>query len=79
MPNTRDKLRRGQLSSSCSLAAMSRLTYDSYCEPKGLIIYRLHADAIVIVEVFAKKIAQTPQSVLETCRKRLKEYDDATK
>ena len=43
------------------------------------IIHRLDPDAIVIVEVFAKKTAQTPQSVLETCRKRLKEYDDATK
>jgi phage-related protein len=43
------------------------------------IIYRLDADAIVIVEVFAKKTAQAPQGLLETCRKRLKEYDDATK
>ena len=43
------------------------------------IIYRVDADAIVIVEVFAKKSAQTPQGVLETCRKRLKEYDDAAK
>jgi len=37
------------------------------------------ADAIVIAEVFAKKTARTPQAVLETCRKRLKEYDDAAK
>jgi phage-related protein len=43
------------------------------------IVYRLDADAIVIVEVFAKKTAQTPQGLLVTCRKRLKEYDDATK
>jgi len=43
------------------------------------VIYRVDADAIVIVEVFAKKTAQTPQGVLDTCRKRLKEYDDATK
>jgi len=43
------------------------------------IIYRVDADAIVIAEVFAKKTAQTPQAVLETCRKRLKEYDDAAK
>ena len=43
------------------------------------IVYRIDADAIVIVEVFAKRTSQTPQTVLETCRKRLKEYDDATK
>ena len=43
------------------------------------VIYRVDADAIVIVELFAKKTAQTPQGVLDTCRRRLKEYDDATK
>ena len=43
------------------------------------IIYSLDADAIVIVEVFAKKTAQTPQGVVDACRKRLREYDDATK
>jgi hypothetical protein len=41
------------------------------------IIYRIDPDAIVIAEVFAKKTAQTPAAVLEACRKRLKEYDDA--
>ena len=41
------------------------------------IIYRVDADAIVIVEVFAKKTAQTPASVLRACQRRLKEYDDA--
>jgi phage-related protein len=43
------------------------------------IIYRVDADAIVIVEVFSKKTSQTPQPILEACRRRLKEYDDATK
>jgi phage-related protein len=43
------------------------------------IIYRVDPDAVVIVEVFAKKTAQTPQAVLDACRKRLKDYDDATK
>jgi phage-related protein len=41
------------------------------------IVYRIDPDAIVIAEVFAKKTAQTPKAVLEACRKRLKEYDDA--
>ena len=38
-------------------------------------IYRIDADAIVIVEVFSKKTAKTPKSVIETCKTRLREYD----
>jgi len=41
------------------------------------IIYRTDEDAIVIAEVFAKKTAKTPAKVIETCRQRLKRYDDA--
>ena len=41
------------------------------------LIYRIDPDAIVIVEVFAKKSAKTPKVVLEVCRRRLKEYDGA--
>ncbi len=41
------------------------------------IVYRIDPDAIVIADVFAKKTAQTPPAVLEACRRRLKEYDDA--
>ena len=48
-------------------------------EVRWRIVYRVDSDAIVIVEVFAKKSAQTPQGVLEACRKRLKEYDNAWK
>lgn len=40
------------------------------------IIHRIDPDAIVIVEVFAKKTRRTPNDVIRTCRKRLKEYDD---
>jgi len=42
-------------------------------------MYRIDADAIVIVEVFAKKNPQTPKTVIETCRRRIKEYDHAGK
>lgn len=42
------------------------------------VMYRIDADAIVIAEVFAKKSPQTPKSVIELCRRRFKEYDDAT-
>ena len=41
------------------------------------IIYRLDADAVVIVEVFSKKTRQTPTSVIKNCQRRLKEYNDA--
>jgi phage-related protein len=41
------------------------------------IVYRADRDAVVIAEIFSKKTQQTPQSVIDTCRRRLKEYDDA--
>ena len=40
------------------------------------IIYRIDDDAIVIVEVFPKKTGRTPKSVIETCKTRLREYDN---
>ncbi len=43
------------------------------------LVYRIDTDAIVIAEAFAKKSAKTPKAVLETCRRRLKEYDHAGK
>ena len=39
------------------------------------IIYRADAEAVVILDVFKKKTQQTPQSVIETCRHRLRDYD----
>ena len=41
------------------------------------IVYRTDPDAVIIVEVFSKKTAQTPKRVIEVCKKRLREYDDA--
>ncbi len=41
------------------------------------IIYRVDADAVVILDVCKKKTQQTPQSLIETCRRRLREYDQA--
>jgi phage-related protein len=43
------------------------------------VIYRLDFDAIVIAEVFAKKTVTTPRLVIESCQRRLKEYDDASR
>jgi phage-related protein len=43
------------------------------------IIYRIDPDSIVILDVFSKKTRATPQSVINRSRKRMREYDDATK
>ena len=43
------------------------------------IVYRIDDDAIVIAEVFSKKTQTTPQRVMKTVKRRLKEYDDASK
>lgn len=39
------------------------------------IVYRIDEDAVVILEVFAKKTGKTPKSIIDTCRTRLREYD----
>jgi phage-related protein len=41
------------------------------------IIYRIDSDAIVIWEVFSKKSRETPRSVIDACKRRIKEYDNA--
>ena len=43
------------------------------------IIYRIDVDAIVILEVFAKKTARTPDNVVRICRRRLQQYDSDSK
>ena len=39
------------------------------------IMYRADTDADVILDVLKKKTEQTTQSTIETCRRRLTEYD----
>lgn len=39
------------------------------------IMYRIDRDAILIVEVMAKRTDQTPARVLATCRRRLQDFD----
>lgn len=41
------------------------------------IVYCIRADAIVILEVFAKTTAKTPQTVVKACEKRLRQYRQA--
>jgi len=43
------------------------------------IVYRIDTDAVVILDVFAKKTPQTPASVIQSCRRRLKAYDSAAR
>ena len=38
------------------------------------IVYYLDADAVVILEVFAKTTRSTPATVMKTCRSRLRRY-----
>ncbi len=42
------------------------------------IMYHLAADAVVILEVFSKKTATTPRSVLTDCRRRLQRFRQLT-
>ena len=39
------------------------------------VVYRVDADAIVILNVFAKTTPQTPRRVIEACRERCRRYD----
>lgn len=40
------------------------------------IIYRIDKDAIVLLEVFSKKTGKTPKNIIETCKNRLRDYDN---
>ena len=39
------------------------------------IVYRVDFDAIVVLEVFAKKSNKTPDAVIDVCKRRLRLYD----
>ena len=39
------------------------------------VLYRIDADAIVILHVFSKKSGQTPKSVIDACQAMIKRYD----
>jgi phage-related protein len=40
------------------------------------IVYFLDSEAVVILDVFSKKTATTPRSVIANCKRRLKQYKD---
>jgi phage-related protein len=39
------------------------------------VMYRLDPDAVVLLDVFEKRTATTPKSVIEECRRRLRSYE----
>jgi phage-related protein len=43
------------------------------------LVYRIDSDAMVVVEVFKKKAAQTPKHVIASCAARLKHYDELSR
>jgi phage-related protein len=43
------------------------------------IVYRVDSDAVVVLEVYAKKTQKIPQAVISNCKRRLKNYDDTVK
>ena len=40
------------------------------------LVYRIDDDAIVLLDVLAKKTTKTPKTVLDICKSRLKRYDE---
>ena len=43
------------------------------------IMYRVDPDAVLIVAVYPKKTRKIPQELIDRCKKRLKDYDEAVK
>jgi phage-related protein len=43
------------------------------------IVYRIDPDAILILSVFRKTTRTTPQRVIDDCKRRLRQYDSATR
>jgi phage-related protein len=41
------------------------------------LIYRVDADAVIILDLFAKKTQRTPDAVIRECQRRLARYDRA--
>lgn len=39
------------------------------------VIYRIDSDAIIVVDIFAKKTNKTPDTIIVKCQKRLQLYD----
>ena len=42
------------------------------------IVYRIDPDAVIVLEVFSKKTQRTPKAVVDTCKRRLRNYDEVS-
>jgi phage-related protein len=40
------------------------------------LIYRVDADAILVIDLFRKTTQKTPKHAIERCRRRLRDYDE---
>ncbi len=75
------RLQRGEIPSmphSRPMPAIGRRCHELRVVDRGKtwrIIYHVDKEAIVILEVFQKQSRQTPQSVIDVCRRRLREYE----
>ncbi len=43
------------------------------------IMYRIDADAVLVLDVYAKKSRKIPDEVIARCRRRLQQYDEAVR
>jgi phage-related protein len=41
------------------------------------LIYRVDGDAVIIADVFAKKVQKTPKNIITSSQRRLRMYDNA--
>ena len=67
------EVRTPPLSSAARVEAGVLLRRLQRCENLTL---PLDEDALVILDVFAKKMPKTPQAVIDACRRRLRQYDE---
>ena len=78
------KLQQGELLSMPQSRPMP--TIGSHCHELRIvdahsiwrIVYRIDNDAVLILEVFKKKTRATPPSIIDDCKKRIKNYDGET-
>ena len=75
------RLQRGErlgLPHSRPMAAIGARCHELRIVDRGAtwrLVYRIDEDAIVVLEVFSKKSRTLPKSVVDTCRRRLADYD----
>jgi len=43
------------------------------------IMFRVDADAVLVLEVYPKKTRKIPDEVLDRCQRRLRQYDEAVR